>query len=47
VIAQDESTSEFFGMPGAARRAGAVDCMLPLDDIARTLRMLVERGGAT
>jgi two-component system chemotaxis response regulator CheB len=47
VIAQDESTSEFFGMPGAALRAGAVDRMLPLDDIAHTLRMLVERGAAT
>jgi two-component system chemotaxis response regulator CheB len=47
VIAQDESTSEFFGMPGAALRAGAVDRMLPLDEIAHTLRKLVEAGGAT
>jgi two-component system chemotaxis response regulator CheB len=47
VIAQDESTSEFFGMPGAALRAGAVDRMLPLDDIAGALRTLVERGVAT
>jgi chemotaxis response regulator CheB len=34
-------------MPGAALRAGAVDRMLPLDDIAGALRTLVERGVAT
>jgi two-component system, chemotaxis family, protein-glutamate methylesterase/glutaminase len=34
VLAQDETTSEFFGMPGAAILAGGVDEVLPLDDIA-------------
>jgi two-component system, chemotaxis family, protein-glutamate methylesterase/glutaminase len=33
-IAQDEATSEFFGMPEAAIRAGVVDMILPLDKIA-------------
>jgi two-component system, chemotaxis family, protein-glutamate methylesterase/glutaminase len=33
VLAQDEATSEHFGMPGAAILAGAVDEVLPLDDI--------------
>jgi two-component system, chemotaxis family, protein-glutamate methylesterase/glutaminase len=34
VLAQDEATSEFFGMPGAAILAGGVDQVLPLDRIA-------------
>jgi two-component system chemotaxis response regulator CheB len=33
VLAQDEATAEHFGMPGAAILAGAVDEVLPLDDI--------------
>ena len=33
-IAQDERTSEFFGMPKAAVETGAVDFVLPLDEIA-------------
>jgi two-component system chemotaxis response regulator CheB len=33
VIAQDEATSEHFGMPGAAIRAGGVDEVLSVDDI--------------
>jgi two-component system, chemotaxis family, protein-glutamate methylesterase/glutaminase len=37
VIVQDEATSEFFGMPGAAIRAGLVDRILPLEDIAPAL----------
>jgi len=37
VIVQDEATSEFFGMPGAAVRAGEVDQVLPLERIAATL----------
>ena len=34
VLAQDEATSQYFGMPGAAILAGGVDEVLPLDDIA-------------
>jgi two-component system chemotaxis response regulator CheB len=48
VIAQDEATSDFFGMPGAAIEAGAVDFVLPLDQIAEALTSLVteHRDGA-
>ncbi len=41
VIAQDASSSEFFGMPGSAIRSGAVDRVLPLEDIAPALLALV------
>ena len=34
VLAQNEATSEYFGMPGAAILAGGVDEVLPLDEIA-------------
>jgi two-component system chemotaxis response regulator CheB len=44
VIVQDEATSEFFGMPGAAIDAGHVDLILPLDQIAPSLEKLI--GGA-
>jgi len=37
VIVQDESTSEFFGMPRSAIDAGQVDLVLPLDKIAPAL----------
>jgi two-component system chemotaxis response regulator CheB len=33
VVAQDEATSEHFGMPGAAILAGGVDAILSLDEI--------------
>jgi two-component system chemotaxis response regulator CheB len=33
VIAQDEATSAYFGMPGAAIKTGLVDLVLPLDAI--------------
>jgi chemotaxis response regulator CheB len=37
VLAQDEATSQYFGMPGAASLAGGVDEVLPLDEIARAV----------
>jgi len=45
VIAQDEETSDFFGMPGAAIQTGDVDFILPVDEIPPTLVRLVMRGG--
>ncbi len=44
VIAQDEETSEFFGMPSAAIATGRVDFVLPLDEIAPALTLLVTAG---
>jgi two-component system chemotaxis response regulator CheB len=41
VIAQDQASSEFFGMPGAAIKTGVPDFVLPLEEIARALNMLV------
>lgn len=41
VIAQDKSTSEFFGMPGAAIATGQVDWVLPVEAIASKLVDLV------
>jgi two-component system, chemotaxis family, protein-glutamate methylesterase/glutaminase len=41
VIVQDEKTSQFFGMPGAAQQTGLVDFILPLPEIAPALRTLV------
>jgi two-component system, chemotaxis family, protein-glutamate methylesterase/glutaminase len=46
VIAQDEGTSEFFGMPWAAIKTGAVNRVLPLGEIAGALEGLVEAGRA-
>src|SRR5688572_23623214 len=43
VIVQDEATSEFFGMPGAAIHAGHVDQILPLDAIAPALMAITAR----
>lgn len=40
VIAQDEATSQCWGMPRAAIETGAVDLILPLDEIAPTLTKL-------
>jgi two-component system chemotaxis response regulator CheB len=44
VVAQDEQSSEFFGMPGAAIHTGSVDFVLPLDEIADALVTLVMKG---
>src|SRR5215831_9804130 len=41
-IVQDQKTAAFFGMPGAAIETGAVDFVLPLEDIAPALVTLVE-----
>jgi two-component system, chemotaxis family, protein-glutamate methylesterase/glutaminase len=41
VIVQDEQTSQFFGMPDAARQTGMADFILPLPEIAPALRTLV------
>lgn len=40
-IAQDEKTSESFGMPGAAIGTGAVDMVLPVQDIGRAILILM------
>jgi two-component system chemotaxis response regulator CheB len=45
VIAQDEATSEFFGMPGAAHQTGATDFTLALDEIPLALVALVMPDG--
>jgi two-component system, chemotaxis family, protein-glutamate methylesterase/glutaminase len=44
VIAQDEATSDFFGMPGAAIQTGSVHFVLPLEEIASALVTLVTTG---
>jgi two-component system chemotaxis response regulator CheB len=40
VLVQDQSSSEFFGMPGAAIKAGLVEHVLPLAQIAGALELL-------
>ena len=42
VIAQDPDNAEFRGLPDAAVAAGAVDFLLPLDEIASVITGLVE-----
>lgn len=42
VIAEDPELAEFRGMPEAVIAAGAVDFVLPLDEIATVIRGLVE-----
>lgn len=44
VIAQDEATAKFFGMPGAAIATGCVDFTLPLEEIAPALISLILEG---
>ncbi|RAJ90378.1 two-component system chemotaxis response regulator CheB [Streptomyces sp. PsTaAH-137] len=43
VIAQDPETAEFGGMPEAAVGTGAVDFVLPLEEIPAVIRGLVDR----
>ncbi|MGH7803682.1 MAG: chemotaxis protein CheB [Candidatus Binatia bacterium] len=43
VIAEDQRTAEFSGMPHAAFATGSVDFVLPLDDIGAALVTLVKR----
>ena len=42
VIAQDEETSKFFGMPSAAIQTGCVDFTLPLNEIAPAILTLMK-----
>lgn len=42
-IAQDEKSSVVWGMPGEAVKIGAVDYVLPLDNIASTMIHLINR----
>jgi two-component system, chemotaxis family, protein-glutamate methylesterase/glutaminase len=43
VMVQDEATSMIFGMPSEAIKAGAVDDVLPLDDIASAIEKRVAK----
>ncbi|GGY61358.1 MULTISPECIES: chemotaxis protein CheB [Streptomyces] len=45
VIAQDPDTAEFRGMPASAVATGAVDFVLPLEEIATVIRGLVATEG--
>jgi two-component system, chemotaxis family, protein-glutamate methylesterase/glutaminase len=42
VIVQDPESAEFKGMPDAAVATGAVDFVLPLDEIGTVIRGLIE-----
>lgn len=44
VIAQDQASSVVYGMPGAAARAGVVDQVLPLKDIAAGILRAMQEG---
>jgi two-component system, chemotaxis family, protein-glutamate methylesterase/glutaminase len=47
VVAQDQASAEFSGMPSAAIRSGNADFVLPLDEIASALVTLVMKEMAT
>ena len=44
VIAQDEGSSDFFGMPSAAIMTGDVDVVAPVERIASVLQSMVRAG---
>ncbi len=44
VIAQNQATADFFGMPQTAIKTGAVDFILPLAEIAPALMTLIAEG---
>jgi two-component system chemotaxis response regulator CheB len=44
VIAQDEASSEVFGMPGSAIETGDVELVLPLEDIPAAIEKVVLAG---
>ena len=44
VIAQDQESAEFFGMPAAAIKSGHADFILRLDEIPSALTTLVTEG---
>jgi len=46
VIAQDESSSVVWGMPGAVAKAGLASAVLPVKDIASQLRQITMRSAA-
>ena len=45
-VAQDEASSVVWGMPGAAVKSGAVDEVLPLNQVAAAIMRLVGSAGA-
>jgi two-component system, chemotaxis family, protein-glutamate methylesterase/glutaminase len=47
VIVQDEASSQFFGMPGAAIRTGVADRVLPLGEIADAVVATVGQSGSS
>jgi len=44
-IAQDEDTSVVWGMPGAAVKIGAAQCVAPIDRVAVEIRRTLRNGG--
>ena len=46
VMAEDEASAQFFGMPGAAIETGAVDQVLPATEIGTALSLMVAPGAS-